>query len=50
MLKDNEFIEIVKNSLTMNEARVRLGMNERTFRLRALKLDCYKPNQVVKVE
>jgi hypothetical protein len=44
-MTDQEFIEIVTNSITMSEACQKLGMKYSTFKRKAQKLGIWKPNQ-----
>lgn len=43
-MTDEEFISICEQSLTMSEACSKTGLHFNTFKKRALKLNCYKPN------
>ena len=45
MLSDDKFIDICENSTSMSEASSKLGLHFNTFKRRATKLGCYKPNQ-----
>lgn len=42
---DEEFINICNESKSMLEARSKIDIHWRTFRKRAIKLNCFKPNQ-----
>ena len=44
-MTDEEFIDIVKNSITMSEAASKIGIHFNTFKRKAVKLKCYNPNQ-----
>lgn len=44
-MTDEYFIETCNSSGTMAQAAVTLGLHFNTFKRRAVKLDCYKPNQ-----
>lgn len=44
-MSDDEFKNIVLNSSSMSEACSKIGIHFNTFKKRALKLGCYKPNQ-----
>lgn len=39
------FIDVCKNSITMNQAAIQLGMNYKTLCFHAKKLGCFKANQ-----
>lgn len=45
MVSDEEIRKVCELSLTMAEAASKLKMHFNTFKKRALKLGCYKPNQ-----
>ena len=45
MINDDEFIKIVTSSKSMAEASAKLDMNFNTFKRKAVKLNCYNPNQ-----
>jgi Zn finger protein HypA/HybF involved in hydrogenase expression len=44
-MTDQEFINICNESVSMAEAAVKAKMHFNTFKRRAVKLECYKPNQ-----
>jgi Zn finger protein HypA/HybF involved in hydrogenase expression len=44
-IKDEDIIEFCKNSLSMSSACAKLGLHFNTFKRRAIKLKCYKPNK-----
>lgn len=44
-MTDQEFIEICNESATMALAAARIGIHFNTFKRKAEKLGCYKPNQ-----
>jgi len=44
-MTDKEFIEIVEESITMSYASKMVGMAYTTFKRKAKRLGCYKPNQ-----
>jgi hypothetical protein len=44
-MTDEEFINTVNACSTMSEACSKIGVHFNTFKRRALKLNCYKPNQ-----
>lgn len=44
-MSDEEFISICEQSLTMAAACSKIGTHFNTFKKRALKLNCYKPNK-----
>lgn len=44
-MTDEKFIEMCSTSLTMSEACAKIGIHFNTFKKRAVKLNCYKPNQ-----
>ncbi len=45
---EESFIEVCKNSITMNQAAIKLGMNYKTLCFHAKRLGCFKPNQAGK--
>ena len=47
-ITDEKFIEICLGSLSMAEACSKTGLQFSTFKRRALKLNCYNPNQAGK--
>lgn len=44
-MKDKDFIRITNESNTMAEAASKIGIHFNTFKRKAVKLGCYKPNQ-----
>lgn len=44
-MTDHEFIEICNESATMAIAAAKMGIHFNTFKRKAVKLGCYKPNQ-----
>ena len=44
-MTDQEFINICNESVSMADAAVKAKMHFNTFKRRAVKLECYKPNQ-----
>jgi 5-methylcytosine-specific restriction endonuclease McrA len=47
-IKEDEFIKVVNESVTMAEASVKLGLHFNTFKRYALKFGVYNPNQGAK--
>lgn len=45
IISDEDFIKICNDSITMSEACTKTGLHYNTFRKRAIKLNCFKPNQ-----
>ena len=43
-MTDEQFIEITNNCDTMSQAAALLNMNFKTFKKKAVKLNCYRPN------
>lgn len=43
-MNDQDFVDIVNNSSTMSEACAKIGIHFNTFKRKATKLNCYKPN------
>jgi 5-methylcytosine-specific restriction endonuclease McrA len=44
-MEDKDFVKICEKSETMAKAALALGLKFTTFKRKALKLGCYKPNQ-----
>lgn len=44
-MTDQEFIDLANSSNSMSEAAAKLGVQFSTFKRKALKLNCYRPNQ-----
>jgi hypothetical protein len=44
-MTDDEFIKICNEAETMARACAKIGMHFNTFKRKALKLNCYRPNQ-----
>ena len=44
-ISDEEFIKVCKHAVSMRAAAEQLNLAMTTFRRRATKLGCYKPNQ-----
>ena len=44
-ISDETFIEVCRESLTMAQAAARLNLHWNTFRKRAIKLNCFRPNK-----
>ena len=42
---EKQFIEVCKNSISMNQAAIKLGMNYKTLCFHAKRLGCFKTNQ-----